>query len=119
MMSEPWWERSAGISVFASQPPPTKRYRSSCGRTLRSKPSRSRPDLGGGGAGTTGAAAAGGASGAWEAHAARTAAAAITNNRRAMKYPRRRLDGREYKKSPKPLGLGAARRTFDEGKEVR
>ncbi|HEX6396099.1 MAG TPA: hypothetical protein VFZ95_01630, partial [Steroidobacteraceae bacterium] len=53
------------------------------------------------------------------AQAVRTAAAAMTNKRVAMKNPRIRCIGREYKKSPKLWGLGAGRRTFDEGKEVR
>src|SRR5688572_19368478 len=97
-----------GVSV--SQAPPANRYRSSWGRTARSKPVRSRPDfsIGGVGAGAAGAAA---GSGRVAAHAARAAvnaaATAMMANRWNMEIPGERCEGIEYKKGPGLWGLGA------------
>src|SRR5688572_21462622 len=104
------------MGVLASQAPPAKRYKSSCGRTLRSKPARSRPDFNTGAAG--GAGAAGTASGFWfevaQAPKANehTAAAAVRANRWNMEYPGKSLMGRSIKKAPGFWGSGLEKADF-------
>src|SRR5690349_9811761 len=103
------------MGVFVSQLPPAKRYRSSCGRTLRSKPARSRPDFSAGGGGGSGVAGAGAGFGP-EAQAARikehTAKEAVVAKRWNMGNPGRILMARSIKKAPSFGGSGLEKADF-------
>src|SRR5687767_3948159 len=103
------------MGVLLSQAPPAKRYRSSCGRTLRSKPVRSRPDFSsgaGGGTATAGVGAGLGCEVAQAPNAKESAAARATTAKRCIFYPGILVLGRSIKKAPSFGGSGLEKADF-------